>query len=587
MSTLVAAAGAGGSALASWTGPVLLLSGFAIVNVALLVTGRSSPIVRRIPDNLERLTGIPGWAASTVGLALFGLLLAGQGFYSDVAWHVGLGRDDILFTSPHTSIFLGLQLILLSSAVCIWTATATKVDTPFRVGALRVPASAIPLGALGLAAVAGFPLDELWHQAYGIDVTMWSPTHMLMILGACFVGIASWTVLGEAKVRARGGWKRGLHVVAAVLTLQGLTAPLGEFAFGVPQFQQIFHPIIVSIAAGFALVAIRLVHGRWWGIGITTISFLLQANVMGTEGETGPVDTRSPALYIGSALLVELLARAIGTERVVRFAIATGVLVGTVGLATEWAWNAGAYQPWRASLLPDALVLSLIGAVGAALAGAAFARVVLKPAGDAPAERVPGRLVAAGAFAVFVVVALPLPRAVGDVDAALRVTPAGDGLANVEVSLTPPDAADDARWFQTTAWQGGGLVLADMEEVEPGVFRSEEPVPVAGGWKSVVRLHRGGELMAVPVFLPRDDEIGEPEISGNRSGPMESEKTYLLRETRAGNAWFAPIVHGLLLIAIAAWVAAFVIASRVIDGGRRGRGGRSVSRRVQPAGAPA
>ena len=37
---------------------------------------------------------------------------------------------------------------------------------------------------LGFTALGGFPLDDLWHAHYGVDVTMWSPTHLLMILGA-------------------------------------------------------------------------------------------------------------------------------------------------------------------------------------------------------------------------------------------------------------------------------------------------------------------------------------------------------------------------------------------------------------------
>src|SRR5687767_13264889 len=112
--------GASGSELASWQPLVVLLGLFAVVVVALLATSRREAFVRRIPVGLERVTGVRGWAAATVGTALFGLLVAGQGFYSDVAWHVALGRDEVLFTAPHTSIFLGLQLIFLSAAVAVF-----------------------------------------------------------------------------------------------------------------------------------------------------------------------------------------------------------------------------------------------------------------------------------------------------------------------------------------------------------------------------------------------------------------------------------------------------------------------------------
>src|SRR5262249_18442386 len=153
-----------------------------------------------VPDGLERITGIPGWAAVMIGTAAFGLLIAGIGFYNDVAWHVGRGRDKQLFTAPHTMIIVGLGFIAIASALGILTATFQRVDADLRIGALRVPWSSIPLGLLGACALAGFPLDDLWHATYGVDVTMWSPTHLLMICGAAFSLIAAWLALAEAGV---------------------------------------------------------------------------------------------------------------------------------------------------------------------------------------------------------------------------------------------------------------------------------------------------------------------------------------------------------------------------------------------------
>src|SRR5205085_11844586 len=185
-----------------------LLGAFSAVLVFLFAFGRSgdttSGIARallRIPNALERLVHIPGWAAATVGMALFGLFVAGQAFYNDVAWHVALGRDKNLFTAPHTGIVIGLGLILMSGVVGVLLASLQNIDTALRWKAVRVPWSTVPLLALGGAAGTGFPLDELWHRAFGVDVTMWSPTHMLMILGAAFVGIAAWLVLADAGVK--------------------------------------------------------------------------------------------------------------------------------------------------------------------------------------------------------------------------------------------------------------------------------------------------------------------------------------------------------------------------------------------------
>ncbi|MEX2292705.1 MAG: hypothetical protein WD691_02870 [Acidimicrobiales bacterium] len=561
----------GGSALASWTPLVALLAAFAVVVLGLIVRGRTNPswgglrVLSRAPDSLTRLTGVPGWAAVAIGTSLFGLLVAGQGFYSDVAWHIALGRDDELFTAPHASILLGLVLILAGAVLGTLTATLDQVPDTLRLGGLRVPRSLLPLWALSLGAVSGFPIDELWHQAYGVDVTMWSPTHMLMILGATFTGLAVWLVLADSGVApTTSRWGRGLHVLCAWLTLQGLVAPLGEFSFGVPQFRLLFAPVLVCLAGGLALTAMRVVLGPGWTLGIASVSFLL----MGGGGDSGPVETRHVGTFIASAAAVELIALLIGIDRRLRFAVASGVAVGTVGLAGEWWWNQDAFQPWTSSLLPEVVVLGIVVSVAAAVVGARYVEAIAPR--DDQSEAVSGRLVAAAAAVCVVTILALLPRGTGEVTADIRYESAGAGRVLVEATLNPPDAADGAHWFQISAWQGGGLDLADMEPTgRLGTYRSEGSVPVDGHWKTLLRLHRDGEMMALPLFLPADPTIGATEITPtDRTLAFAGERRYLLRETHDGNAWLSPLVHGFLVVTCSLWALAFVVAVRSLGSGR-------------------
>ena len=69
---------------------------------------------------------------------------------------------------------------------------------------------------------------------------------MLMILGASLTGLAAWALAGAAVRPADGRWAQGVHLVCAWLTLQGLVASQGEFSFGVPQFSQLFHPVLIT-----------------------------------------------------------------------------------------------------------------------------------------------------------------------------------------------------------------------------------------------------------------------------------------------------------------------------------------------------
>src|SRR5213078_2395640 len=65
-----------------------------------------------------------------------------------------------------------------------------------------------PVGGLllllsGGVALAGFPLDDIWHRLFGQDVTLWGPTHIQMVAGASLATLALFDLLVEA-VRTSG-----------------------------------------------------------------------------------------------------------------------------------------------------------------------------------------------------------------------------------------------------------------------------------------------------------------------------------------------------------------------------------------------
>jgi hypothetical protein len=548
--------------LGDWRPLFALLAGFAAVVLGLALSGRRRKgfgptyVLPRISECLARITGLPGWVAASVGTASFGLLVAGMGFYNDVAWHVRLGRDKNLFTAPHTAIIIGLFLILTAAVVGTLIARLDGVRIGLNVRDVHVPWSMLALGLLGGAAVFGFPLDDLWHHFYGIDVTMWSPTHLLMILGASFSPLASWLALAEGGVRpSDGGWARGVHVTVAVMTLLGLSSAQGEFAFGVPQFQQLYHPVLIMLAAGIAFTATRIVIGRFWPVVVAVIGFGI-----GTGNLFGGQLSRTAALYVTCAVGVELVAWIFGTRKPLRFAIASGIGLVTVGLAGEWWWNSRAFQPWTTALLPDAVILGAIAAAAAATVGVAFGAAVCR-------RRVlPWGTMALAGLAILFSLAWPLPRTnLRGTAAAVHLTPAPGGV-DVTARLDPPDAARGARWFQAMAWQGGGFVAANMKQQSRGVYASEHAVPVGARWKTVLRIQKGTAMASVPVWFPQDTAIGKPEIPAvDRTMSFALEQRYLLREQHAGAGWFAPLIFATLAFIALLWIGAFVLAARHVS----------------------
>ncbi|HEV8115083.1 MAG TPA: hypothetical protein VGP53_02510, partial [Acidimicrobiales bacterium] len=354
---------------------------------------------------------------------------------------------------------------------------------------------------------------------------------------------------------------RAIEVLSFGAILTGLSTFQGEFDFGVPQFQVLYQPLLIAAAAGLGLVAARVALGRG-GALLAVVGFLILrgifALVVGAAlNHTVP---RFP-LYVVAALAVEAVAFGLGTERRARFALAAGVAVATVGLGAELAWiQLSGWGLPTTNGLPVALALSLAAGTTAAVLGAALVGGVA-PSG----HRLRPLAVAGAGLGLVVVLAVPLPRDVGAVEAVIGLDRI-EGEASVTVQLDPPTAAEDASVFGLIAWQGGGRVLAELDRVGPGRYVSSRPIPVDGTWKSMVGLQRGREVMAAPIYLPADPEIGASAVpaQAERRVAFARNTDILLREAKDGPAWPALLSYAGVAIVVAMWLALFTrAASRV------------------------
>ncbi len=543
-----------------------------------------------ISSSLRRLTGYPGWAMAGVLTGLFLLGIGVVGLYWDVAYHIDFGRDEVLFTPSHTMIVLALGGLVVTAGITVLFATLDGDPSVRRIAGLRVPRSAVALGALGLGGLVAFPLDDVWHRAFGVDVTLWSPTHLMLVGAGALATIPLWLMLAEAKPDAeptRLG--RGIEALALGAVLTGLSTVQGEFDFGVPQFQVLYYPVLVAIAAGFGLVLARVALGPGGALQ-ALVAFLVLRGVIAlvVAGALNHTVPRFP-LYLAAALVVEAAAWLLGTERRLRLATVAGVLVGTVGLAGELAWvRTLDWFHLSPGLLPAAFVLAPLAGVAAGVLGVGLGRVV------AGGRRVGGAALAGAGVALLVVLAMPLPRDVGEVEALVRLRPHGD-VADVEVELRPADAAAGATAFGLVSWQGGGRVLSELDEVGPGRYVSAAPVPITGTWKTMVGLQRGSEVMAAPIYLPADVEIGAAAVPAlpERRTPFLRNTEVLLREAHDGPAWPAAVAYLSLAAMVAAWTGLFawctagVTRSDRRSGGPRQPAAPSAPTTASPAPAPA
>ena len=333
-----------------------------------------------------------------------------------------------------------------------------------------------------------------------------------------------------------------MQYLAFAGVLIGLSVYQIEFDFGVPQFRQVFQPMLIAAAASLALVAARIFMGR----GAALIAALLAIGLRGVIAFAVAPLLGAPVnwfpLYLGPALVVELLALTPLLKRPMIFGLVSGLGVATVGLWVESLWiNAVYHYPWSTSIWPEALAMSVPVAV---LAGGCGAMVGMVLTG----RRLPRRAIGIGLVAL-TVVAIAGSTANGlrydvpsDASASFTLTEApavnGQRFVTADVRFNPPGVvSDDPNWVSVLGWQGGlgnerGQFVDHLENVGPGHFRSTEPMPVSGEWKTLLRVHDGRTFTAVPIYLAGDPGIGAEEVRADAqfTRPFVPEITILQRE---------------------------------------------------------
>jgi hypothetical protein len=565
--TLLAAASppAGGAEIAQ-----IVIATFAasIVTAALLFlgfghrTGRTE-ILQRLADHAEKASGLPGWVSFPSVIATVSLLTAVFGMYWDISLHIDNGRDAGPLANPaHYFILVGLFGIFSAGFFAMVLPRERPSTVAVRLGRdWWAPLGGVLICACGAFSLIGFPLDDVWHRLFGQDVTLWGPTHLMLIGGAAMtlVGIAVLTVEGlRSNASAETPIKELLHTRMArgvALTgglMLGLSTFQAEFDFGVPQFQLIFQPILLMLAAGVGLVLARIYAGPGAALGAAVFFIAIRGILAVAVGPVLGQTTPHFPLYIAEALVVEAVALFVSTRQPLRFGLVAGIGIGTVGLAAEWAWShLWMPLPWPDAAFPEAAVLGFAAAVAGATIGAWIgAHLSAEPAERSPQLR-RAAVCSAAVLAALVGYGLYTPTQEGvSAQVSLREV-GGSGGREVQalVKLDPPDAAADAEWFDVTAWQGGGLVVAPLERTAPGVYRSTEPIPVHGNWKAMIRLHDGNSLTALPLYLPRDEAIpvGEVPAPSHFTRSFSDEHQLLQREAKAGS----PIVTTLAYSAVA------------------------------------
>ena len=534
-----------------------------------LVLGHRSgrvKVLERLGLYSERVSGLPPWCALPLGVLSGALLIAVFGMYWDISTHLDAGRDPGPFANAsHYFILVGLFGVFFAGLLAIFLPTETPGPTALRLpGGLEAPLGGVLILVCSGIALTGFPLDDIWHRIFGQDVTLWGPTHLLLFGGASMSTLGGMILLMEGAAATREvrpeRVSRNVRIQQVLLGgafLIGLSTFQGEFDFAVPQFRLVFHPILLMLASSVALVAVRIWAGKGAALGAAGFFILVRGILTLLVSPLFGHTTLHFPLYLAEAAVVELIALRVGRDRPIRLGLLAGVGIGTIGLAAEWAWSYAWWTiPWPSSMLVEGVVCGFVAAVAGGVTGGFIGRALSSP--ELSPRPVPRFALPVALVALVAVVAYATPVTAGDrirADVTLTdVRPAPQREVNVQVELDPADAADDSYWFVTTAWQGkqDHSPVAPMKEVSPGTWRSTEPLPVYGDWKSTLRLHKGLAIQGLAVYFPADKAIPVKAVPAAPRFTREflRDKKLLQREQKAGVSGFLTLGAYLIVLAI-------------------------------------
>ncbi len=534
---------AGGAALDQVIG---LTAGAAIVTAGLLWIAWAHRTHRiewfqTAGERLKERTGEPGWSSIPTLFVASSLVVALLGFLWDVSLHAGRGRDAGPLANPaHYLILYGLfALFVAGMSAVVYPRDGAKPG----IASVRItrqwyaPVSGLFIAACGLYALIGFPLDDIWHRLFGQDVTLWGPTHLMLIGGA---GLSTaGIILLHREAEFSEEWRQRVPSQASEIfhkfalasafggLLIGLSVFQAEFDFGIAQFRMVLEPMMIAAAGAVALVAARLYGGA--GVALYTAGFFVIVRgivsfvVTDVFGEAHHVFP----LYVGSAVIIELLALTKLKDKPLAFGAIGGLLIGSAGSVVEKVWNDQVFQfPWPQDIWLESLAMTVPVAIGMGLCGALFA---LGLRGNLPSPNV-GRVIVVGSILVTAAAAANGLYATVPKDATASITTTQVGTdaepeIMAKVSVQPANLIDDdPTWVQLTAWQGGtddrkGVVTHRLKRTGENTWASTQPVPVGGNWKTLLRVQDGRMLAGVPIFMPADAPLDAEEL------PVEAQST--------------------------------------------------------------
>jgi hypothetical protein len=251
----------------------------------------------------------------------------------DISWHESVGRDTF-WTPAHMLIYLCGVLSGLTCGYVILSTTFQK-DSPLRDHSVSMWGFRGPLGAFvcswgAVAMITSGPFDNWWHNAYGLDVKILSPPHILLALGMTGIRFGTLVLVLAEVNRAVGEYRIRLERVlffSFVFLLAMTVGIMQEDTFRIFMHGAKFYLVVMLVAPIWFAAVARASENRWAATIVTGcyslmhVAFMWILQLVPAEPKLGPVYQKIthlvppdfPLLLIVPAIVFDIVRRHIAT----------------------------------------------------------------------------------------------------------------------------------------------------------------------------------------------------------------------------------------------------------------------------------
>jgi hypothetical protein len=199
----------------------------------------------------------------------------------DISWHQSIGRDTF-WTPAHLAIYMCGVLAGLAYGYVILSTTFTKhaplADCSVHILGLRAPLGAFIASWGGVAMLTSAPFDNWWHDAYGLDVKILSPPHIVLFIGIYSILIGTLVLIAGHMNRATGADRLGfrrMFLYVGGMALTGATTVILELTTRTRLHDSLPYIDVGAIVPPLLVVMSRATGTRWAATVVTGFYTLL------------------------------------------------------------------------------------------------------------------------------------------------------------------------------------------------------------------------------------------------------------------------------------------------------------------------